>query len=797
MQKARVACLVALAAGLFAAQSVAKVTLVRDGKPNAIIVIAAKPARNAQEAANELQHYIEKISGARLAIKSDATMARTSLSEGTALVLVGKSEATDAIPGLKIPHGMTKKFREEGFVIWCKADQLVLAGNDDGFYLGTRYAVCDLLERLGVRWFVPGGFGEVVPKMKTIVVDDMDVSEKPDFAIRDYWTHSRGTMAAERAEWKIHNKLSPSGRGWRSWLGVPGDGSVISLLPKDQFEEHPDWFALRRDGSRSVQMPCMTSPGMIDYLANKIKQRAANGAKVTAFAPADGVPRCYCDNCAKMSTGFDGFGANPRDPVPESSTSNEWLYFVNSIMDKVNAEYPDHLICTNGYANRDIPPELPGLNKSNNLVVMFANIGACTIHDYDNPHCWQMQRQGQMLKRWCELCDKVWIYNYNYTMLVALDTLTPMVSRIRNTIPRQKAWGMFGFFDQDEADWSMTGITTHYVRTKLQWNTKVDVDAVLDDYFDKWFGRAAKPMQAYYNSLENAFATAPVHGHEDVILPEIYTPALVKKLGRLIRDAEGRARSNTEKLHVRLERLMYDKIRYCVFAEQAKQRCDYALAAQHYGHMDALKGEMQKITPFFGYRPYPVYDPAWEKKRMERLLAKTKGPDRWLLLAILPEKARFRTDPHDDGIFERWQEPKYDDSKWDTLVTTRGWQSQGHGLRDDRGRPYAGVAWYRMTVSVPNISLRELPKDRPVRIHCPAVVNEAWVWVNGRYIGHKPYKLPWFRPSDFDMDITDAVKLGKQNQITIRVLCNAEAFGANGIYERMFIYSAADEGEAK
>jgi len=40
--------------------------LVRDGRPQAEIVIAEHPARMARHAANELQTYVEKISGAKL-----------------------------------------------------------------------------------------------------------------------------------------------------------------------------------------------------------------------------------------------------------------------------------------------------------------------------------------------------------------------------------------------------------------------------------------------------------------------------------------------------------------------------------------------------------------------------------------------------------------------------------------------------------------------------------------------------------------------------------------------------------
>ena len=114
------------------------------------------------------------------------------------------------------------------------------------------------------------------------------------------------------------------------------------------------------------------------------------------------------------------------------------------------------------------------------------------------------------------------------------------------------------------------------------------------------------------------------------------------------------------------------------------------------------------------------------------------------------------------------------------MKTTAGWQSQG--LRDQRGHTYMGHAWYRFDVDIPDT-------DRPVALYAPAIVNEAWLWVNGEYIGHRAYQQPWYRPQPFEADVTQGIKPGETNQITLRVLCNYENFGANGIYKRMFLYA--------
>jgi len=531
----------------------------------------------------------------------------------------------------------------------------------------------------------------------------------------------------------------------------------------------------------------MTSTGMIAHFVARVKADACAGKRYSAFAPDDGMPRCYCANCQKIANGFDGFGTNERDPLVEASISNEWFFFINAILEAVNQEFPDHRIVTNGYANRDIPPELPRFNVRHNLVVMFANINACTLHAYDDPHCWQMQRQGEMLRHWGKLCDKVWIYNYNYTMLVGKFTLTPMVHRLRRNIPRLQQWGLLGFHDQDEADWSLTGLPTRLVRAALEWDPRTDVDALLDDFYTRWFGQAAGSMKDYYNALESAFEKSTAHGHEDVVLNSIYTPSLMKTLEAAIQNAARRAQSDAEKRRVEVERMMFDQLCDYVALEAAKREGRFAEAAGWAEKLMQRPAEMNKISPFFGYEPYAVYGPDWEAKRMRKLAAKTDGTE-GTLLTLLPVTARGRSDPFDDGRYAGWQKAELDDSGWSRLQTTAGWERQG--FQDAQGHAYRGLMWYRLEMDLPANAA-----SQSVWLCAPALVNEAWVWVNGQYAGHRPYQMPWFRPHALDLDISPFVRTGQRNQITFRVLNNIDVFGASGIYERMFLYVKKPEAK--
>ena len=137
--------------------------LVEQHKPQARILVANSPSEQAQEAASILQNYIEKISNARIEIGSESEDVSGNI------ILVGHSQRVKDL-SVTVPSGFTFQLNEEGFVIKTVENSLILAGNEDGEYRGTIYAVYAFLEKLGCRWFFPGEFGEVVPEIDTISI---------------------------------------------------------------------------------------------------------------------------------------------------------------------------------------------------------------------------------------------------------------------------------------------------------------------------------------------------------------------------------------------------------------------------------------------------------------------------------------------------------------------------------------------------------------------------------------------------------------------------------------------------
>ncbi len=138
-----------------------------------------------------------------------------------------------------------------------------------------------------------------------------------------------------------------------------------------------------------------------------------------------------------------------------------------------------------------------------------------------------------------------------------------------------------------------------------------------------------------------------------------------------------------------------------------------------------------------------------------------------VILAIpLPKDDwRFALDPRRDGHLSMWHDAAFDDSAWKTLAIEQPWEKAGY--------EFDGVAWYRRRVDLP---ARPEGTINAVEVAFEAVDECAWVWVNGVYVGqHDLGTAGWDRA--FTLDITDAVRWGVPNQITVRVLDTAFAGG--------------------
>ena len=264
----------------------APLTIVSEGRARAAIVVEAGEAK-AMKAGQALQAYVEKMSGARLALAEEGQAVPDDLA---IRLLVGHTQAAREL-GVEIPSGYDTTirpdiFEEEGYALKTVGRDLVIGGNNDGHYKGTFYAAYALLEHLGCRWYFPDEWGEVVPEQKTITVPELDVVSRPDFAVRNVnpsgWVPMTGEEREIYTEWGEKN-----GFNFHRFYPITGDGLIGYLAPPlEYFETHPEFFAMNEQGERHhseqprVTMLCLSSPGLYAESVKNLRAAFAGEKKM-------------------------------------------------------------------------------------------------------------------------------------------------------------------------------------------------------------------------------------------------------------------------------------------------------------------------------------------------------------------------------------------------------------------------------------------------------------------------------------------------------------------------------------
>jgi hypothetical protein len=602
--------------------------------------------------------------------------------------------------------------------------------------------------------------------------------------------------------WRLRNKMVLDHNGI---IAIPGDSYLERYLPDEATRKaHPEYFATKLDGSVDPNMVSLTNPEIPKLVAEKVKeeirkQRLTNpNFNSLGFAPYDGIPIDLSKEALAANPGFTDL-VGREGVLTELSISEQWFAFMNKVTAEVVKDYPGFVITTNGYTNRTFPPE--GVKLHPNLGVMFAAIWADLLHSYDDPKSWQQQLQGQMLKRWGEISPRVFVYNYNFPMLVTGLTPMPLTRKIARNTPLMKKWGIIGFEDEQTFPYMAHGITSFYLRSKLYWHADDDAKAILNDYFQKWYGPSARPSQAYWDAIEEALESTPLLGHEDRVLPYVYTDALITSLEKSQGEAEALATAEPFKTHVRVDRLILEHLKGYLALNRAEFTGKYEEAIKQADYMFKQREELNKISGYFSMPetkdPSRVYFSGsyyWNltqrKEHYQKILDMTTGKTGNMIVQA-PRQVKFSLDDADLGRIGRWYEPSFDRTKWRMIDTATPFYLQGDNMLDKRGVPYVGYLWYVFELDVPKSAI-----GKPIHVYAPIVATEAWVWTNGEYTGHRPYSEAYIRPLPMDFDVTNQVKAGK-NVIGVRVSTSASRIQVSeGFQGPLFLYSPKADAAA-
>ena len=130
------------------------------------------------------------------------------------------------------------------------------------------------------------------------------------------------------------------------------------------------------------------------------------------------------------------------------------------------------------------------------------------------------------------------------------------------------------------------------------------------------------------------------------------------------------------------------------------------------------------------------------------------------------------------------QQPNFADASWRDVDLPHDWSIEGpfsDAAGSARRSLPTGIGWYRKRFSIP-----ESYRDRKVVIEFDGVYQLSEVWINGQYLGKRPYGY-----ISFCYDLTPHLKFGGDNVIAVKVdnshQPNCRWYSGSGIYRHTWL----------
>jgi hypothetical protein len=457
----------------------APLTLVKDGRPNATIVLQANAPEPLKAAATDLQKYVQKMSGVELPLTADGNdVPGTTLNIGKTV----SSQASD------LPDS---KLNPETYAITQRGDDVYFCAN---YPSPTAFAVYSFLQdNLGVRWFAPGDDWEYVPQLKnknTLTVDVTNVVSVPGTSPR-IWSGHQWTPAWKTWEWR--NKAIISEKVPRRNF----QNNMFRIFPQSKYRmTHPEYYPLvsgkrwiPKDDKEADWWPCIGSPEVQRITVEHIQQWFKDHPSEDSFSLGmdDIVKICEDPQCLAM----DGHS----DDLRKRNFSSRFYKFINIIAREIKTSNPDKFIGVLIYRIVLEPPvDVP---KMEDNVFGYIAFDSCAEWYLPGRKAAWMSNVQEWAKRMKHLS------RYEY---FGLGTFAPRVYH-RSLAEQMEVDHSLGFEGNYTEMYTFLPQTAPmaWALAQKQWHPKLKMDALLGEFYKKMYGPAAPTMKQYFDLMEKSW----------------------------------------------------------------------------------------------------------------------------------------------------------------------------------------------------------------------------------------------------------------------------------------------------
>ena len=456
------------------------------------IIIAPEATSTEVRGAEELQHFLKRVSGADFAIK------RTAKIPAENAIVIGTAESLPALPPAvkDFPEGVSGN---DSLRVKSLSGNLYLTGNVPR---GALYAVYTFLKNyLGVRWVFAGKDGEFVPPRIRFELPEVDVYEVAKFKYRGF--HVCGSHYNKDMEtWMSRNKINimrsdPIGK--HKWRRAWNDSRIakglhmmfsthnITIRDKKMFAEHPEYFALA-GGKRMMDQLCWSNPEVEKIMIERLISYCKDYPKVEIInlAAADNMNYCRCEIC----------GLKPVHEV--------WFNFYNRLVAGVQKAFPKMKFAAIAYQSYKNVPECD-LNTTS--FVEYCMYDRCYVHRYGQ--CKMNDKALVNVAKWQTKNIPMLVYGYEFDIFKPT-AQAPFYYMVSDQMKKFHAAKIAGVITEcspvNERSKKLPkdaipGGNYHklalYLYAATLWDPNVDADAVIKEYSEAAYGSGAPAMAKY------------------------------------------------------------------------------------------------------------------------------------------------------------------------------------------------------------------------------------------------------------------------------------------------------------
>jgi hypothetical protein len=525
---AAVAVLTMMAGGI----AMAQVVLAKNGKSLYRIVVPQKAIPSERYAAEELQRYLERISGAKLPIVTDSELMSSHE------ILLGDNAHLRKL-GIQVDFA---KLGTDGFVLRTFQNHLIIAG---GRPRGTLYGVYALLEeKLGVRWFTPEV--EFVPKMERVELPVLNETQVPALEYREvFWTEMmRDPDFAARHRLNGHHYRLTEKHGGRAVVFYPFVHSFDLLIPREICEQRPEFWPMI--GGKRVSgyvQRCLSNPDLVKLAIERVKQWIKEHPEATIIdvSQNDTGNWCQCPDCKALDDA-------------EGSPSASIIKFVNTIAEAIDCHIRYETLA---YQYSRKPPKT--IRPRPNVIIRLCSIECCFAHPLESCPSEENRRFREDIQAWQLVAPVLYVWDYTTNFANYLQPF-PNFEVLQANVQFFVKHGVKGLFEQGNYSPGGNGEMAPlraYVLAKLLWNPDTDVQRHINDFLHGYYGKAAGAIRAYMELLHRQVREKGYHAHifEPPTVPHLNNDEFLDSAERLFDEAERLAESEEIRFRVQVARL--------------------------------------------------------------------------------------------------------------------------------------------------------------------------------------------------------------------------------------------------